>query len=368
MWNALILSLVLNLPTPYQIFTDWTVEMNLPQDARDQVQSVYLGGLSPEEESFYTSDKKHLVAKRSLLSGEIIWRSAIQGEAQSQWMAHGDSLYGGDTRGRIFRIRKSDGSIVWERSSKGVFFAAPFVSNELVYFSNSVGTVEAFELESGNFLWQQSDPIETSLSLLSHTSVVGFGSLILAGFPSGVLQAFEPRSGSKVWSSSFAGRVQEDVGLNDVKSIASQGPYFAASSYNGNLRVWQSQGGSQKQLWEKQFSAASPALFSEDAKHFYLADRQDRLLSIETETGYIVWDSALPGQGSPPAFLGSRIWIGTSTGSILVFDRAGKELARLASNEGSYIARPIILSPDTAIFVSSRGIIKKVTLRKIRAS
>jgi len=338
--------------------------MKVPANAGEQVKELFLGGLSPEDQSFYTSDADNLVSKRSLLSGEKIWRSPESGEAQSSWTVHGDSLFGGDTKGRLFRVSNQDGRVIWSIKTKGFFLSAPLVNDEVVLAMNSLGTLEAYSRESGEWKWQQGDPAEVPMGLWGAKAGVWFGGSVAAGFPSGVLQVFNPTNGTKIWSASFSSPTSNEVGLNDIKSIQSAGSYLVTSSYNGDLRAWKSMAGSQKLLWEKKISAAAPVTFSEDQSMIYICDRMGKLQALEVETGYMRWEKSLTSMGSQVGIKGDRLWIGTADGRVLVIRTDGAELARTRSYESGIYAQPLVINENEAVIVSDRGILRRLALVK----
>jgi len=346
----------------HRLLESWTVEMKVPANAGDQVKALFLGGLSPEDQSFYTSDVDHLVSKRSLLSGERLWKSSLPSEAQSTWAIQGDSLFGGDTKGRLFRISTKDGQVIWSIKTKGFFLSAPLVNDKTVLAMNSLGTLEAYSREKGEWKWQQGDPAEVPMGLWGAKSGAWFGSSVAAGFPSGILQIFNPENGMKIWSSSFSNPNTSEVGLNDIKSIQSVGSYLVTASYNGDLRAWKALSGSQKLLWEKKVSAAAPVSFSEDESMIFVSDRQGKLQAYEVETGYLRWEKSLGSMGSQVAVEGDRLWIGTADGRVVVVRTDGAELARTKSFESGIYAMPLIVNESEAVVVSDRGILRRLAL------
>jgi len=336
--------------------------MKVPANAAEQVKGLFLGGLSPQDQSFYTSDADNLVSKRSLLSGERIWRSPELGEAQSTWAVHGDSLFGGDTKGRLFRVSTENGHVIWSIKTKGFFLSAPLVSDDTVLAMNSLGTLEAYSRENGEWKWQQGDPADVPMGLWGASAGAWFGSSVAAGFPSGVLQIFNPTTGAKIWSSSFSTPSTSEIGLNDIKSIQSAGPFLITASYNGDLRGWKAMSGSQKLLWEKKISAAAPVTFSEDQSMIYVCDRNGKLQAYEVETGYMRWEKSLSAMGTQAALKGDRLWIGTADGRVLVIRTDGAELARTKSFDSGIYAMPLVVNENEAVVVSDRGILRRLAL------
>jgi outer membrane protein assembly factor BamB len=350
-----------------RILTDWTVEMEPPQNATEQVSAFFMGGLSGNEESFFTSDRRSLVVGRSVRTGEVIWRSLEDSSSQSHWTASEDSLFGGDNKGIVYRIRKNDGTTVWKAKSKGFFVAAPLVDSQRVYLLNSLGNLEVFSRETGEWLWQSGTSGEAASVLSGAVSALAFGSQIVAGFPNGTLQAFDATSGSKIWSSSFIGSGDDAGGVNDVRSLRVFGDKLAAASYAGSLRLWRALGGSQRLVWEKKISSAQPVEFSSDGLVIYVSDRQGRLSALDSETGFLRWEKSFSAPLNAVAVSPSgNLWAGTGSGEVLVIDTQGALIARRLDVARAFYSQFLALNDGSVLTVSDRGVLRRLRLTSVR--
>jgi outer membrane protein assembly factor BamB len=227
----------------------------------------------------------------------------------------------------------------------------------------SHGTLQAYEKESGQWLWQQADSQGALSSLWSPQGPVFFQNLVLAGFPSGHLQAFEASTGKPVWKESFESSVVEGFeSFNDVKSVQAGAEFLVASSFSGDLKVWRSKPPAKKLLWQKRISLYSPVTL-DGSGLIFLSARDGSIQALELETGYEKWKFQLPrGIGTQPALQGERIWIATSTGEIFIFSKSGQLLARSEDYESSFWNSLSLLSESEGLLVSSRGLLRRLKI------
>jgi len=347
-----------------KILYSWTERMGYANTAQEENQLFFLGGLSADLQYFYVADLNHGMTKRFVRTGEIVWRSSLEAASQSNWLFKDSYLIGGDTKGNLYKLNSENGQILWKVNSKGILFSRPLVVGNLVYIQNSYGILQCYDLESGVWQWQQDDPSGAALNLWSAQGPIEFNQRILAGFPSGILQAFEPLTGNRLWTKTFSLAISESIGLNDVRSLSSDGEFVVASSYNGDLKAWQSQGGSLSPVWQKKMSLHAPVVFDQlgDKKLIYASNRNQQVAAIELNSGYVAWQSPLfGGLATSVSKAGQNLWLGLSNGQVVVLSaESGLEVANLRSVGVPIYVPPLILNDSEAIVLDSRGILRRL--------
>jgi outer membrane protein assembly factor BamB len=345
-----------------RLFTRWVESLQNPKNAVDQIEQFFLGGLSEVEDSaFYTSGPNSQVEKRSSKSGEIIWAAPLEAASQGNWTLTEDKVLGADVRGKIYAINRTSGSIDWFFESKGLFFSKPLVHDGISYWLNSLGVLIALRVSDGQWLWQYSESAATNFHLWAHQGPQMFSNVVLAGFPSGLLVAFDPKTGSRLWQESFAPSFEDTLALNEVRSISAQDSYLLASSYGGNTRLWKAAQGSKILVWEKRMSLQGSGTFDFEKSQVYVSDREGNLSAIDIETGFIKWTQFLDGGlGTQPQFGKQWVWVGSSTGRIFAFDREKGEPVGEPIIIGSSIYNPPLIFDDEAVVISSKGVIRRM--------
>jgi|GEM_PF-5092714 len=351
-----------------KLFTDWIEEMSPSSNAQDEARKFLISGITPNDDGFYLLDISTGLQKRSLKTGDIIWSCSLKSSSQSTWALNGNSLYGGDTKGNIYRVNAKTGRIIWTNQSKGILFSRPVVKADQMWLVNSYGNLESYRSSDGQWLWQQSDSETTNLGLWSYQGPIFFSQWIVTGFPSGVLQAFEPTTGKRIWSESFHSAVEENIGLNDLKAIASSKDYLMASSFSGNVKTWKISGGSKALAWEKRLSLQTPPVISADQRLVYISDRTGYVQAIDLTTGYVKWQYEVPsGLASSVSIGDSTIWFGTTEGQLVVLDKSGKLIIKSENYGVPIYNSPILLSDTSSIFITSRGILRRVYFTQIKS-
>lgn len=347
-----------------KLLYSWTKRLGEGQTGQEENQLFFLGGLSADSQYFYVANLHSEITKRLTSTGEAVWRVPLEAQSQSDWLLEKDYLIGGDTKGNLYKLNAEDGKIIWKVNSKGILFSRPLVFGNLVYVQNSYGILQCYDLESGAWQWQQEDPSGANLNLWSAKGPVLFDERVLAGFPSGVLQAFEPLTGNRLWTKTFSLAVSESIGLNDVRSVSSDGEFVVASSYNGDLKAWHSQAGSLSPIWQKKISLHAPVVFDnqDGVKLIYASNRNQQVSAIELNSGYVRWQSPVfGGLASTVSKNGESIWLGLSSGGVVVLNaQDGQEKASLKSVGVPIYTSPLVLNESEAIVLDSRGILRRL--------
>lgn len=339
----------------------WAVDLLQGESPLERHQSAELSGITLSGNYFYIDNPAHRLDKRFLQTGEIEWTTPLEGASQSSWVVAKGEVFGGDTKGNLYCIRASDGAIKWKVTSKGVFFSKVLVTDDKVFVMTSLGSLQAYDLSTGQWLWQQTDPQAASLALWSAQGPVTFQGLILAGFPSALLQAFEAASGKLVWKESFAASPLEgQESFNDLKAVSTDGEVLVASSFGGELKAWRSQGVAKKLLFEKRTSLYAPATVGESGSLF-LSARDGSVQRLELETGFVRWKKELSrGLGTSPSVSGNKVWVGSSAGDVLVFSKEGELLAKSDNFESSVWNPPVPVGENEALVLTSRGVLRRL--------
>jgi len=360
-------------PSSYEILSRWAVELGHAKNetALDRYQRAKLSGLTLDDGYFYSTSFEGRLEKRSLLTGETVWRSPLGADLQSTWAldAKDAKLFGGDTKGNLYSIDSKTGNILWKTASKGVFFAKPLIGADQIWAMNSRGTLSSYDKDSGQWLWQQNDPDSKNLLLWSFQGPVLFNNSVVSGFPSGVLQGFDPKSGKALWNESFNILAQGAESFNDLKSIQAASDYLFASSFSGDLKAWVSMKGGKSLLWSKKISLHAPMQIGDDGI-LYFSARDGSVQAVEIKTGYLKWQFDLPeGLGTEPAVGDRYVWVASTKGFVYVLSKADGKIVNKTGNYQATIWNPTVLVPQDdsqALVITETGIIRKLHLAKVR--
>lgn len=189
----------------------WSVKLTGAMSAQPVV--------NPEANLVYAASYDREVHAFGMDSGEEVWSVQASDWVWSAPALANDTLYFGDSSGRIFAVNATTGDKVWESSVhsmnvvagviqnpplqiKGSIQASPVVQNGVVYFA-SLGNTEseegllvAINAATGEELWQTTTPA----SLFSTPVIVGDVVVVAMQSEAGVLQGYELETGQFSWS------------------------------------------------------------------------------------------------------------------------------------------------------------------------
>lgn len=340
------------------LFTRWTVDLKgKDPTAIERLKEEALVGVTLDQTKFFIATSRGTLEQRFVQTGEISWSIHLEAPSQMSWVLAENELFGADTKGFFYSIQAKNGAIQWKKQTKGLFFTKPLITHSQVFALSSQGILYAYDRKTGELLWQQADPENMQTSVWSFQGPVLFQNWIVAGFPSSVLQAFQPQTGQKKWLESFkliAGQ------MNDLKSVAMTSNYLLAASFGGDLRVWMAEPPSKKLVWQKKIAVTAPMTVTLEGEVF-LSTKDGTLQVLELKTGYLLWQHSLShGLGTQPAVTKDLIWVGTSGGAIYVFSRQGKLLAEMHNIQSSIWNPLTIISDNEALALSAKGVLRKL--------
>jgi len=349
----------------YKLLSRWLVEVYRPRTPLERHQLEEMAGPTLVGDSLYLANPNGGFEKRLVATGEVLWSTPLDAVSQASWAYSDGLLYGGDVRGNLYSIEAATGKIRWKTPNKGVYFSRPLVGADQIWILTSGGTIQSYRRDSGQWLWQQADPNPKSLSLWSFQGPVLFSGLIIAGFPSSILQAFDPSTGKVMWNESLATLPEGADNFNDLKSVAVPDQFLIASSFSGDLKAWQAMAGSKKLAWQKPLSLYAPISIDPDGSTIYASVRDGTVKALELKTGFVRWSFELPRGLPTQAAVGKDVvWVGSSAGEVFILSKDGKKLAQTNDLQTAIWNPPTLLSDDEALVLTSQAVLRKLRLVK----
>jgi outer membrane protein assembly factor BamB len=97
-------------------------------------------------------------------SGQVQWQFVNGAGFIASPIAAGDSLYVGDTKGRLYRLHRSNGNVIWQLQELGPLDSSPALAGELLYIGLRDGRLLAIQVVDGAIRWsvETGNPIYAS--------------------------------------------------------------------------------------------------------------------------------------------------------------------------------------------------------------
>ena len=87
-------------------------------------------------------------------TGQVEWQFVNGAGFISSPIAAGDSLYVGDTQGRLSRLHRSTGKVLWQLQGLGPLDASPALAGDLLYIGLRDGQLLAIQTADGVIRWR----------------------------------------------------------------------------------------------------------------------------------------------------------------------------------------------------------------------
>ena len=284
-------------------------------------------------------------------TGHQIWSRWLGDPLMSQPAVAGGVVYmaypGADGQHRLVAMRLEDGAVVFERRIAGDVVSAPVVEGDSVYLTTTDGTVYRHALSDGRLLFERPMNATSAPSVADGEVLVaqsdprapaggvrkeGLRRLGGDGAFQGELQAardaayLEPAVQDRSRYSAKASADDASVGFGGGAPAVAKAGAAKANLGQGTVRgIWEFQGSRPTVVKGKSFLTQG-----------------DVVRGLDRRSGHVLWERKLAGDaagagghlGTPPAFAGGKLVIGTAAGEVVGYAaEGGAELFRVATGE-----------------------------------
>lgn len=333
--------------------------------------------LSFYEENLYfnVQDGRTISLKQN--SGEINWQFQAEKYSPFPPLIEGERIFLANFDGRVYSLDKQSGLQLWQFNVRdGSLPDTPIATakeSDLLFFGSRTGTLYALYKNQGNLVWsKQFQTIDTKQAFIPNT--IHFGNLYLHQNTLYVWQAVEKKflaldaqTGQEKWAINdldfsfhpplfYQQRIiltqknyllSIDLETGNYTKINKQNNWplmaFKVNSEEQNLLLLHDQKLKKLSLdfqeiaWEipqidspiyQQFKLSQPAVELKQkqflAQRHLLAENNDLLLSINYETGQIIWSKGVSGAINQKVNLEDQLITGSDTGQITSFENDGE--------------------------------------------
>ena len=296
-------------------------------------------------------------------NGAKLWQVGLDEELSGGVSGTGSLILVGSNNGGAFALDRQSGKVVWKQRLTSEVVAISPPANGIAAFRTSDGRLSGLNLQSGEVLWQQVRQ-GSPLSLRGASTPVTVGGMVIAGFDSGVVTAFDMQSGRALWEATLSvPRGQGDLdSVTDVDGkMKAVGEALFAASYNGLIMGINMRDG--KPAWSAPYSSYSG--LDADANGVYTTSVSGLFWKLDPQTGKPVWkmDDLERRQLTAPTIVGNYVvvgdykgvlhWINTSTGLLA---------ARVQGDPAGYTVAPV-LDGNVIYTLGRSGVLSAIALQ-----
>ncbi|MGD2133091.1 MAG: PQQ-binding-like beta-propeller repeat protein, partial [Maricaulaceae bacterium] len=290
--------------------------------------------------------------------GDRIWSTRFRsGERRDREFRSGGVAYG---EGRLFvalgfgavvALDAETGDEIWRAETVGPMHASPTVSNGRVFAVSFDGELYAFDADDGTVLWTYQSLSEPARILTSSSPAV-VNDIVYAPFSSGELAALRADNGTLLWADALtrSGQLNSLSELNDIAGspvvadgiayAMSHSGILAAFDVRTGLRIWNEPAGGIHMPWVA-------------GDYLFVMTNDAQLACISRLDGATLWLSDLPQYRNPnrrrgriawagPVLAGGRLLLVSSTGDMIsVSPESGEILDELRIGQDVFIP-PIV--------------------------
>ncbi len=298
----------------------------------------------------------------SKVNGSLLWKTALDGDVTGGVSSGEGGVFLGTGNGNALALDRQTGKIVWKTPLGSEVLAVSPPKNGVVVFRTSDGGLHGLALQSGQILWQQARKNPT-LSLRGASTPLVVGGMVIAGFDSGVVTAFDMQSGKGLWEVTLSEpRGKSDLDrMTDVDGeMKALGEALFATSYNGRIAGINMRNG--EMAWAAPYSSYSGV--DADPNGLYTSSDTGDVWKLAPLSGTPVWkmDDLQYRQPTAPTLLGQYLVIGDYQGYLhWVNTSNGQMAARAQGDKAGYTVAPV-KDGNTVYTLGKNGLLSAFSL------
>jgi outer membrane protein assembly factor BamB len=156
--------------------------------------------LDTERQAIYLSSMDHYLYAVNLDSGQLLWKTDLDGSLLGTPVLNNGVLYIGGFAGKMNAIDANSGNVLWSTPMSDKIWSGPALYEGRLYFGDLGGAFYSLDATSGTIVWEtQTDGSITATPYIQ-------GETVYITTENGELQAFN-LDGSRQWSQTIGGKL-----------------------------------------------------------------------------------------------------------------------------------------------------------------
>lgn len=253
--------------------------------------------------------------------------------------------------GKVVSIDAATGELVWARVTRVPLNSAPTVSNGRVFVLSDDNELYALNSNTGEVLWTYQGIVETARMLTTPVAAVQ-DDVVIAPFSSGELVALRVQNGGVLWQDSLSSsaRLTPLASLNDIAGgPAISDGYVIASAQSGVMTAFDLRTG--QRVWSQPAGTLSIPLVVADL--VFVVTTEGQVAAMSKLDGSTLWLTQLENFKNQekrkertvwtgPIMAGNRLVVASSRGDVFMIDPRSGSILKEMDVKGSVFVPPVI--------------------------
>ncbi|OAB60067.1 dehydrogenase [Leptolyngbya valderiana BDU 20041] len=263
----------------------------------------------------------------------------------------------------LFALDAATGEEVWRTTALTPLHAAPTAVDGRVFVTTDDNELLAVDADDGDILWTHRSIAETARLLTAPSPAVA-GEVVIAPFTSGEIVALRVQNGAVLWSDSLT-RTGGLTPLSSINDIAASpvvlGDRVYAMSHSGIMAAFDLRSG--ERVWTLPAGGLHAPYLAGD--YLFLVTTEAEVAAIDRDAGQVRWITQLPAfenerrrrdriSWAGPILAGGRLLLASSQGEMVILDPATGE-----RTEDRDIGAPVYIAPviadETVVVFTDEG-------------
>lgn len=253
--------------------------------------------------------------------------------------------------GKMVALDAQTGELQWARQTRVPLNSAPTVHNGRVFVISDDNELFALNSNTGEVLWSYQGIIETA-SMLTAPAPAVVDDVVVAPFSSGELIALRVQNGGVLWQDSLSStaRLTPLASLNDIAGgPAVADGYVIATAQSGVMTAFDLRTG--QRVWSQPAGSLSIPLIAGDV--VFTATTTGQISALSKLDGTVLWIKQLENFKNEkkrkertvwtgPILAGNRLVVGSSRGDVKMLDPRSGEIVKEMSVKAPLFVPPVI--------------------------
>ncbi|MDB4260785.1 outer membrane protein assembly factor BamB, partial [Porticoccaceae bacterium] len=306
-------------------------------------------------ETVFAADHEGKVSAIDVASGKRLWSTELDVAISGGVGYASGQVLVGSIEGEVYVLSAADGSVIWTATVSSEILASPQSNGEVVAVQAIDNQLFAFDAETGNALWQHEDDAPL-LTVRGTSTALVTDRMILAGFDSGKLVAFNPENGSLIWESRLAlpkGRTDLERMVDvDGEALLVDDVIYAVT-YQGRLGAISR--GTGRSLWFQDGSSHSSPAYS--SGKVFVSESDSTVRAFNSGSGQVIWtnDQLFLRRVTGPAALAGYMAVADAEGYLHLLNVDDGSFVARTKVDGSGVSAPMLTVGDSLIVQSNSG-------------